>query len=203
MSDAGSPLPPDAFHPLTLGEWHDWLAHHHQTSPGIWLVTYKKATGKPRIDYDQAVEEALCWGWIDSVSRRLDDERGMLWFSPRKKGSGWSRTNKGRLEGLLAQGRLTSVALEGIEAAKADGSWTKLDGVENGEIPPDLQEALEGYPDAPRLFDAFPRGEKRRILEWIVQAKTPETRAKRIAETARLAQDNVRANLWKKKENER
>lgn len=193
-------LPANAFHPLDWEEWHGWLADHHGTSKGVWLVTFKKATGRPRIDYDDAVAEALCWGWIDSVSRRLDDDRGMLWFSPRKKGSGWSRTNKTRLEALIAEGRVSPGALEGIAVAKADGSWTKLDGVEDRVVPPDLAVEFDRYPDAARLFDGFPPGEKRRILEWIVQAKTPGTRGKRIAETARLAQDNVRANLWKKKE---
>lgn len=195
-------LPPDAYHPLGLSDWHDWLAAHHRTSKGVWLVTFKKATGQPRIDYEDAVSEALCWGWIDSVSRRLDDARGLLWFSPRNRGSGWSRTNKARLESLVAAGRLTAFALEGIEAAKADGSWTKLDDVENRVVPPDLVAEFDRYPDAARWFDGFPSGEKRRILEWIVQAKTPETRGKRIAETARLAQENIRANLWKKKETE-
>ncbi len=116
-----SDLPPDAIHPLVLPEWSAWLADHYRTSKGVWLVTFKKATGRPRVEYEEAVEEALCWAWIDSVSRSLDADRGMLWFSPRKKGSGWSRTNKVRLEKLLAENRLSAHALEGVEAAKRDG----------------------------------------------------------------------------------
>jgi len=196
-------LPDDAFHPLNLAEWHDWLAAHHSASTGVWLVTFKKATGQPRLEYEHAVEEALCWGWIDSVSRGLDDHRSMLWFGPRKKGSGWARTNKERLVRLEAEGRLQPAGLAVIAAAQADGSWTKLDEVENRVVPPDLQAEFALYPDAARWFAAFPPGEQRRILEWIAQAKTAPTRQKRIAETARLAQTNVRANLWIPKEKHR
>jgi len=192
-----SDLPPDALHPLTLAQWHDWLSENSLTSKGVWLVTYKKATGRPRIEYEVAVEEALCWGWIDSVARGLDDERSMLRFSPRKKGSGWAQTNKGRLERLIAENRVSAHALEAIEVAKRDGSWTKLE-AQNRSVPDDLRAEFARHADAERHFEAFPPGEKRRILEWIAQAKTPETRAKRIAETADQAQINVRANLWKK-----
>jgi len=193
-----SDLPPDAFHPLTRDEWSAWLKANSGTSKGVWLVTFKKATGQPRVEYEHAVEEALCWGWIDSVARGLDEERSMLRFSPRKKGSGWARTNKVRLERLIAENRVSPQALEAIEEARRDGSWTKLDEVENRTVPDDLRVEFANYPDAEGHFEAFPPGEKRRILEWIVQAKTLETRSKRIAETAREAQINVRANLWKK-----
>jgi len=195
-----TPLPDDAVQPLTLEAWRDWLRDNHAASKGVWLATYKKATGQPRIDYEVAVEEALCWGWIDSVSRRHDDDVGLLWFSPRKKGSGWARTNKDRLVRLEAQGRLQPSGRAVIDAAKADGSWTKLDGVEDRVVPDDLAAEFARYPDAGRWFEGFPAGERRRILEWIVQAKTEPTRRRRIEETARLAQDNVRANLWKPKE---
>jgi uncharacterized protein YdeI (YjbR/CyaY-like superfamily) len=190
----------ERFHPLSLEDWRSWLADHHATSRGVWLVTFKKATGQARIEYEHAVEEALCWGWIDSVSRGLDDQRGMLWYSPRKKDSGWSRSNKERLVRLEAEGRIQPAGRAVLDAAKADGSWTKLDDVENRTVPDDLAAEFARYPDAARWFAGFPAGERRRILEWIAQAKTAPTRQKRIDETARLAQDNVRANLWKKKE---
>ena len=193
-------LPPDHVHPLTLAQWHAWLAANHASSKGVWLVSFKKATGQPRIEYEQAVEEALCWGWIDSVARAVDDQRSMAWYSPRKKGSGWARTNKERLVRLEAEGRIQPAGRAIIDAAHADGSWTKLDDVENRTIPADLEAELGRYPLAAGHFEAFPSGEKRRILEWIAMAKTASTRAKRIEETARLAQDNVRANLWRPKE---
>ena len=107
-------------HPLSLGEWRDWLAEHHASARGVWLVVFKKATGQPRVEYDAAVAEALCWGWIDSVTRGLDEQRSMYYFSPRKKGSGWSRSNKLRLEVLMAEGRMQSPGLALVEAAKAD-----------------------------------------------------------------------------------
>jgi uncharacterized protein YdeI (YjbR/CyaY-like superfamily) len=166
---------------------------------GVWLISYKKATGKPRVEYNDAVEEALCFGWIDSKPNKLDDERSMLWFAPRKPGSGWSRINKERVERMIAAGLMTDVGLAKIEAAKQDGSWHALDAVEVLEIPTDLEEALASYASARKHFDAFPRSVKRGILEWIATAKRPETRARRIEETARLAEDNVRAHQWRKK----
>ena len=165
----------------------------------MWLISSKKATGEPRVEYDEAVEEALCFGWIDSVARALDETRSMLRFSPRKPRSGWSRPNKIRIERLLAAGLMTPAGQAKIDAAIADGSWTKLDAVEDLEVPDDLAKACAAYPDARAYFDAFPRSVRRGILEWIAQAKRPETRAKRIEETARLAQSNYRANQWTRK----
>jgi uncharacterized protein YdeI (YjbR/CyaY-like superfamily) len=188
----------ERIHPETAAAWRRWLAAHHGRPDGVWVVSWKQATGKPRVSYDALVEEALCWGWIDSKPNRLDDERTMLWFAPRKSGTGWSRPNKLRVERLLAAGRVRPAGLAKIDAARADGSWTRLDAVEDLVVPPDLARALRALPPARAHFDAFPRSVKRGILEWIVNAKKPETRAKRIAETARLARENVRANQWRR-----
>lgn len=157
-------------------------------------MTYKKATGKPRIDYEEAVEEALCFGWVDSKGGKVDDARSMLYFAPRKPGSGWSRPNKQRVERLIAAGLMMPAGLAKIEAARRDGSWSRLDAVEALEIPRDLAEAFSARPGAALHFDGFPRSVKRGILEWIATARKPETRARRIAETARLAEKNQRAN---------
>lgn len=189
-----SHAPPNSVHPKTRAEWRKWLEKHHTQTEGLWLITYKKATGKPRIDYEESVEEALCFGWIDSKANKLDDDRSMLWFTPRKPGTGWSRPNKERIERLIAAGLLAPAGLAKIEAAKKDGSWEKLDAVEALEIPPDLEKALAAHPAARQYFEAFPRSVKRAILEWISNAKKPETRAKRVEETARLAAENRRAN---------
>lgn len=189
-------LPVDAVQPRTRGEWRAWLAAHHDACRGVWLVSAKKATGESRVEYDEAVEEALCFGWIDSVARTLDDTRSMLRFSPRTPRSGWSRSNKLRVERLEAAGVMTPAGRARIDAAIADGSWTKLDAVENLEVPDDLATACAAYPNARANFDAFPRSARRGILEWIVQAKRPETRARRVGETARLAESNYRANQW-------
>ena len=191
--------PDNSVHPKSVKEWRAWLEENHGRAEGIWFVNYKKATGKPRLEYDEAVEEALCFGWVDSKSNALDEERSMLWFAPRREGSGWSKPNKERVERLIADGRMAPAGLAKIEAAKRDGSWTALDAIEALEIPADLQEALDSYESAGRHFEAFPPSVKKNILTWIATAKMPETRAKRIAETARLAQENVRANQWRPK----
>ena len=192
--------PPNSIHPVTRAEWRAWLEENHDRAEGVWLITYKKATGKPRIEYEEAVEEALCYGWIDSKPNKLDDERSLLWFAPRKPGTGWSRPNKERAARLIAAGLMAPAGLAKIEAAKADGSWYTLDAVEALEIPADLDQALAANPPAGHYWDAFPRSVKRGILEWIANAKRPETRARRVEETVRLAAENVRANQWRKQD---
>jgi uncharacterized protein YdeI (YjbR/CyaY-like superfamily) len=189
--------PENAIHPLTRTEWRAWLEQNHTRTEGVWLITFKKATGKPRVEYDEAVEEALCFGWIDSKPGKLDDARSMLWFAPRKPRTGWSKPNKERVERLLQAGLIAPAGLAKIKAAQADGSWNALDAVEALEIPPDLDAALAANPIAHDYFEAFPRSVKRGILEWIANAKKPETRAKRIEETVRLAAENKRANQWR------
>ena len=191
--------PDNSVHPENAARWRAWLEENHGRTEGIWFVNYKKATGKPRLEYDEAVEEALCFGWVDSKSNALDEERSMLWFAPRRPGSGWSGSNKERVERLIAGGRMTPAGLAKIEAAKQDGSWTALDAIEALEIPADLAQALAGYDSAAANFDTFPPSAKKNILTWIATAKKPETRARRVEETARLAEDNVRANEWRPK----
>lgn len=185
--------------PGSVDEWRAWLAEHHARPTGVWLVTWKVGSGGPRITYDESVEQALCFGWVDSLGRALDAERTMLWFAPRKRRSGWSRPNKLRVERLLAAGLMAPAGLAVVEAAQADGSWTLLDAVEDLVVPDDLAAAFAAHPPAAERWEAFPRSAKRGILEWIVQAKRPETRAKRIAETAEKAAVNERANQWRPK----
>jgi uncharacterized protein YdeI (YjbR/CyaY-like superfamily) len=192
MSEAPQP----SIHPLTRIAWRQWLAANHPQTAGVWLVSYKKATGKPRLEYDDAVEEALCFGWIDSKPNKLDAERTLLWFAPRKPGTGWSRPNKLRVERMLSAGLMAEAGLKKVAQAKLDGSWGKLDAVEELIVPDDLAQALEGRPMATQNFGAFPRSAKRGILEWIANAKTATTRSKRIEETSRLASQNMRANQW-------
>jgi uncharacterized protein YdeI (YjbR/CyaY-like superfamily) len=162
-------------------EWRRWLAANHTVAPGVWLVTFKPSTGKPRPTYDEVVEEALCFGWIDSVAGTVDDERTMLLITPRKRGSPWSKLNKARIEQLIANGLMTAAGLAKIEAAKADGSWTLYDAIEALEVPPDLSEALDRDPAARRGFDAFSPSNKKQVLWWVASAKRGATRADRIA----------------------
>ena len=186
--------PSDSVHPQTRAAWRAWLMREHTRTSGVWLISFKKATGKPRVEYDAAVEEALCFGWIDSKPRTLDHEPSMLWFAPRKPGSGWSRPNKQRVARMIKAGQMMPAGQAKIDAAKADDSWSALDAVEALDVPDDLQQALAAAPSAQQHFDAFPRSVKRSILEWIANAKRPATRARRVAETARLAAENKRAN---------
>lgn len=179
--------------------WRAWLEAHHATSTGAWLVSWRKHTGRPSVGYAPAVEEALCFGWVDSVQRTVDPDRSMLWFAPRRKGSGWARPNKERVERLEAAGMMADAGRRVVEAARADGSWSLLDAVEALEVPDDLAAELAARPGARDQWDGFPRSVRRGVLEWIVQAKRPETRAKRVTETARLAERGERANQWRPK----
>ncbi|MDX1419515.1 MAG: YdeI/OmpD-associated family protein [Rubricoccaceae bacterium] len=191
--------PPNHVHPLTRDAWRAWLEQAHAREEGVWLVRYKKATGKPTLSYDEAVEEAICFGWVDSLPRKLDDERSLLYVAPRKPGSGWSRRNKERMAKMAEAGKMAPAGLAKVAAAKADGSWSALDAVENLVVPDDLAAAFEAHPGAAAEWEAFPRSAKRGILEWIQNAKRDPTRRKRVEETARLAQRGERANQWPRK----
>jgi uncharacterized protein YdeI (YjbR/CyaY-like superfamily) len=192
-------LPPDAVQPKDRAAWRAWLTTHHASATGVWAVTFKKSAGKHIVTYDDLVEEALCVGWVDSRPRALDAERTMLWFAPRKAGSGWSRPNKERIARLTAASLMLPAGQAKVDAALADGSWEKLDAVEALELPADLLAAFRKHAGSKAKFDAFPRSVKRGILEWIAQARKPETRTKRVAETAALAAQNIRANQWSPK----
>ena len=175
-----------------------WLRKNHPTSPGLWVVTYKKATGKPAPTYDEIVRAALCWGWVDSIPGKVDEDRAKLYISPRKPKSAWSQSNKVRVAELIKDGSMQPAGLAKIEEAKASGTWTLIDSAQNTEIPKDLA-AFKKLKGSKENFEAFPRGVRKQILEWIAQAKTDATREKRVLETATLAQKNIRANQWRDK----
>jgi len=184
----------DRVHPETAAEWRAWLDEHHASSSGVWLVSWKKHTGRATVGYDGAVTEALAVGWVDSKGSKLDDDRTMLWFTRRRTTSGWSRPNKERIERLLAEGRMGPAGQEAIDIAKENGTWSMLDDVENLVVPADLAAAFDLHQGARASWEAFPRSAKRSILEWIVTAKRPETRGARIAETAEKAGRGERAH---------
>ncbi|WP_310392780.1 YdeI/OmpD-associated family protein [Hymenobacter sp.] len=189
---------PDAYaqaQPASRAEWRQWLAEHHARSPGVWLVYCKKASGRPSVSYGEAVEEALCFGWIDSLPRKLDAERSQLLFTPRNPKSGWSKVNKERLVRLEAAGQLMPAGLAAIALAKQNGAWESLDAAEAGAVPADLAAALAADAAAARNYAAFSLSARKMILTWVLGAKRPETRAQRVAETARLAALNKRANF--------
>lgn len=183
-------------HPTTRGQWRSWLRRHHRTVEGIWLVSFKKGLGKPRLEYEEVCEELVCFGWVDSRPATLDDERSMLLCTPRKPRSAWSKPNQDRVARMVAKDKMAPAGLAAVQAAQANGRWNALDGVERLEIPDDLSRELDARPPARQHFEAFPRSVRRGILEWIVQAKRPETRSRRVVETAQLASRNQRANQW-------
>lgn len=172
---------------VTAAELRAWLVEHGGTTPGIWLVTYKKAAGERYLPYEEIVCEALCFGWIDGQARPLDELRSQLLLTPRRPRSGWSRPNKLRVAALEASGRMTPAGRAVIDAARASGTWTALDLVEDLVEPPDLVSALDAVPEARRHWDAFPRSARRAALEWVYSARRPVTRAARVAQTVEHA----------------
>jgi uncharacterized protein YdeI (YjbR/CyaY-like superfamily) len=157
-----------------------WLAAHHTRRDGLWLVTREPDESGPAIDYDAIVEEALCVGWIDSQVKKLPDRRTVLWLSPRRKGSPWSRPNKQRVAALEEAGRMGPAGLAAVERAKADGTWTMFDSVEDLVVPNDLQAAFEENPQAREGYEAMPPSARKTYLGSLVLAKTPQTRARRV-----------------------
>ena len=180
-------------HPSDRVDWRAWLERNHAVASGVWLVTWRPSSGMPVLSYEDAVLEALAVGWVDSKGARLDDRRTMLYFAPRRRGSSWSRPNKQRIERLRTEGLMRPAGEAAVLAAEADGSWSRLDEVEDLIVPPDLAEALAGHAGARENWDAFPRSPRRAMLEWIVLAKRAETRAARIRSVAEAAARNERA----------
>jgi uncharacterized protein YdeI (YjbR/CyaY-like superfamily) len=187
------------FYPPNRAVWRQWLMDNHTTSPGVWLVFFKKDSGQSRVSYDEAVEEALCFGWIDSLPNKIDEQSYKQLYAPRKLKSNWSKLNKERVEKLIATGLMQPAGLEKIEWAKQNGTWDALNEVEQLLVPPDMQKALDDNPTALGHWESFSRSVRRSILEWILNAKREETRAKRIEETVRLAAQNIKANQYDRK----
>jgi uncharacterized protein YdeI (YjbR/CyaY-like superfamily) len=163
--------------------WRAWLAAESASSPGVWLAVGKKGGHRTSLTYEEAVEEALCFGWIDGLVRSLDAERMSLRFTPRRKGGTWSASNKERVARLLAEGRIAASGLAAIETARADGSWDRLADSDKLIMPSDLASAMAGKRAARRVFDTLTASRKKMILSWVTSAKRSETRARRIAET--------------------
>ncbi len=187
------------FYPRNRQAWRNWLQKNHATKQSVWLIMYKKSSGKPTIRYNEVVEEALCFGWIDSVPRKRDAESSFLYISVRKAKSGWSALNKTRIEKLLRENKMAAAGLQKIEAAKKDGSWSALDKIEALEMPAALQKALTRNKKALAHFNGFPSSVRKQLFLWVESAKTPVTKEKRITGIVTLAEKNIRANQWKPK----
>jgi uncharacterized protein YdeI (YjbR/CyaY-like superfamily) len=166
----------------SLQSWRDWLAGHHQTSSGLWLKIAKKGSATPTVSYAEAIDGALCYGWIDGQKGKLDDEYWLQRFTPRKPRSRWSKINREKAERLIADGRMQPAGLREVEAARADGRWdAAYAGQATATVPPDLARELDLNPVAKEFFAALNSVNRYAILYRIQDAKRPQTRADRIA----------------------
>ncbi|MFC2112059.1 YdeI family protein [Bacteroidota bacterium] len=181
-------------------EWRSWLEKNHETEEKIWLIYYKKHTGKPSIPYNDAVEEALCFGWIDSLIRRLDDERYMQKYTPRKPKSTWSKHNVRRVEKMIAEGKMTNRGMELYEYAIDKGLLPDMDEDQKSkglfpELPDYLVEALRDNPKAEKTFNSLSASYKLQYLGWIMDAKKEETRNKRMREAFELLESGKKLGM--------
>lgn len=182
----------NTFCPASQSAWRAWLQKNHQSQQSVWLIYYKKKSKLPSIAYSDAVDEALCFGWIDSTRRSVDHETFMQFFCKRKPNSGWSKVNKGKVLRLIESGLMTTAGFDSIETAKQNGSWTILDEVEELRIPIDLTEEFKSNPGSAEHFLSLSKSVRKSILQRLVLAKRPETRQKRIVEIAALAAQKLR-----------
>ena len=187
--------------PAGRAEWRAWLEANHRASGGVWLITWKRRAGEPTVGYEEAVEEALCFGWIDGVIRRVDDDRLMEWFAPRRPKSTWARTNKERVARLEAAGLMTDAGRRAVEIARANGSWESLDVIDALVVPDDLAAALAERPEARERFDASSVSVRRSALAWVYQARRPQTRAARVEQIAATAgRGDPIVSLWQRRD---
>ena len=171
--------------------WRAWLAKNYARETELWVVLYKKNSSKPTVSYDEAVEEALFFGWIDGITKGIDDEKYAQRYSPRRKGSVWSESNKKRVAKMIKQGRMTDAGLVKIREAKQNGEWHKATQREDtANIPPELKRALASDKTARQSFENLAPSHKRQFIYWIMEAKRDETRQKRIGETIRMLKEN-------------
>ncbi len=169
------------YHPADLAAWRVWLAANCDTARGVWVASWRKGSGREPVAYAELVEEAICFGWIDSTVNILDDERGLQLMTPRKPRSGWTRLNRRRVEALEARGRMTDAGRRVVEVAKANGWWTLYDAVEDLAEPDELADALDAVAAARNAWDGFPPSARKQMLWWVISAARPDTRTGRVA----------------------
>ena len=184
-------------HAKNRTEWRKWLAKNHKSEKSVWLIIYHKSSPTPSIYYDEAVEEAICFGWIDSIAHKRDDESKYQFFAVRKPKSNWSKANRERADKMIKEKQMKPAGQTMVDLAKKTGAWTALVDVQNSIIPRDLKKAFNKNKIAFKNFNAFPPSSKRIILEWILNAKKAETRKQRIEETVGLASRNKKANHYR------
>jgi len=191
----------ETFYPKNRNEWREWLQDNHDKKQSVWLIYFKKKSNIPTVSYSDAVDEALCFGWIDSKSKPVDEEKFMQFFSKRKANSVWSKVNKEKIVRLTKEGLMTKAGFEIVETAKQNGCWTILDDAEALIIPADLEEEFQRRQNAKEYFLSLSRSDKRNILQWLTLAKRQETRQKRIIEIAELAAQNLKPKQFRAQKN--
>jgi uncharacterized protein YdeI (YjbR/CyaY-like superfamily) len=182
------------FHAESRSQWRAWLATNHDAQRGVWLCSWRAVTGRPSCPYSDAVEEAICFGWIDSTASMLDEDRGLQLFTPRKPKSSWTRLNRRRVEEMESAGAMTEAGRRTVEVARANGYWTIYDAVEDLAEPDDLAAALDAEPAARASWDRFPPTARKQMLWWVISAVQPGTRARRIATIVGKAAAGERAH---------
>lgn len=187
----------ETFCPTSKKEWRQWLQDNNNTKKGVWLVQYKKKSGKPTISWSDSVDEALCFGWIDSIRKTIDEDSFIQFFGKRKPTSVWSKINKEKVKLLIENNLMTNAGIASIEIAKQNGSWTILDEVEELIIPSDLQKALQLHKGSNDYFLSLSNSVRKSILQWVVLAKRPETRQNRINEIAELAAQKLKPKQFR------
>jgi uncharacterized protein YdeI (YjbR/CyaY-like superfamily) len=173
--------------PADRAAWRAWLAANHATASGVWLVGWRRSVDRPGLDYEDAIQEALCFGWVDGQGAGIDELRSKLYFAPRRPRSAWAGSNKRRVELLLAAGLMTPAGLAAVERAKANGMWTVLDGPERREVPDDLGAALDGRAGARTGWESIAPSMRQMLLGTIALARRPETRQRRISAAVEAA----------------
>jgi uncharacterized protein YdeI (YjbR/CyaY-like superfamily) len=182
------------FYAKSRKAWRDWLDKNHKAEKSVWLIIYKKETKIPSVYYPEAVDEALCYGWIDSKPNKRDDESYYQFFAKRNPKSNWSKINKDKVKMLIEKELMKPAGMEMIKIAQSNGTWDALNLVDEVIMPEDLQDEFKQNKIAFKNWERFPRSSRRGILEWIFNAKRTETRQKRISETVKLAEMNIKAN---------
>jgi len=183
--------------PHNKKDWRKWLELNHCKKDAIWLIFYKKKSPDHNLSWSESVDEALCFGWIDSTKRTIDRDKYKQYFTKRKAKSNWSKVNKDKIKDLIDQGLMTEAGFKSIEVAKENGSWTILDLVENLTIPNDLEKELKSHKGAIEYFNCQSKSVKKGLLYWVMSAKRKETRQKRIKEIAENARDNLKPKQFR------
>ncbi len=187
----------EEYSPHDKKDWRKWLELNHREKDAIWLIFYRKKSPDHNLSWSDAVDEALCFGWIDSTKRTIDSERYKQYFCKRKAKSNWSRINKDKVEALIDQGLMEEAGYKSIEVAKENGSWTVLDAVEALLIPEDLKEKFVNYDGSFEYFDSLSNSAKKGLLYWVVSAKRKETRQRRILEVVENASNNMKPKQFR------